>query len=235
MRLGTAAEHNESLWASSLRLHVNLLYSWFILQGIRALAPRPRTWIGLFLWAALYYWFIQLEFGVVYFLFSCFLFVWLTLGSGGNVTPDGRRVSAYSVFNENMAALPGTFDANEFEQHLRGGGLVGGAPTTAPPRARPERMGGGAGHRLGSTDQQHAQMQEEEEAVHAQRLERIRMTTHAAEQRERAIKAKQKERPKQPQPQQRNEEGRKQTATTTRTRGVQSDLQALLQDLHKGK
>jgi hypothetical protein len=79
----------------------------------------PWFWFKNAMLLALWYLAIQIEFGVVYFIMLCFYVVYSNLGE--------RRegdMSAYSVFNKNMAALPGNFSAGDFDRSLRSGGGV---------------------------------------------------------------------------------------------------------------
>jgi hypothetical protein len=48
----------------------------------------------------------RLEFGLVFFIASCFYWVWDSMSS--SAATDGERVSAYSVFNRGVSALPGS-------------------------------------------------------------------------------------------------------------------------------
>jgi len=57
--------------------------------------------------------FIRLEFGAVYFLVSCFVGVFINLGR----RKLGEQ-SAYNVFNSNLKELPGTLNAKHFEDQL---------------------------------------------------------------------------------------------------------------------
>ncbi len=52
----------------------------------------------------------RLEFGLVFFIASCFYWVWDSMSSSSSSasTVDGERVSAYSVFNRGVNALPGS-------------------------------------------------------------------------------------------------------------------------------
>lgn len=51
----------------------------------------------------------RLEFGLVFFIASCFYWVWDSMSSSSSASAgDGERVSAYSVFNRGVSALPGS-------------------------------------------------------------------------------------------------------------------------------
>lgn len=80
---------------------------------------RPTTLAKLVVWAILQVIFYRLEFGLVFFIASCFYWVWDSMSS--SAATDGERVSAYSVFNRGVSALPGTLNANEFDNMMRGG------------------------------------------------------------------------------------------------------------------
>lgn len=65
------------------------------------------------IWLSGQLFFIKLEFGLVYFLFSCFVLMFLNLG----VRKEGE-MSAYSVFNENCERLLGQITSEHFERDL---------------------------------------------------------------------------------------------------------------------
>ncbi|KAB7502520.1 SAYSvFN domain-containing protein 1 [Armadillidium nasatum] len=75
-------------------------------------------WIVLILkvalWLILWKIFILLEFGAVYFVCSCFLFIWLNLYSGSK----RKGPSAYSVFNPNCEHIMGSYTAEKLEKEL---------------------------------------------------------------------------------------------------------------------
>eukprot|EP00794_Sanderia_malayensis_P006212 gene6212-6927_t len=70
------------------------------------------------LWICLQGFFIQIEFGAVYFVASLAYFMYISMRSG-----SGRPgPSAYSVFNKDCERIHGTFTAEQFESQLRHGG-----------------------------------------------------------------------------------------------------------------
>jgi len=66
------------------------------------------------LWILLYYVFLRLEFGTVYFIFSIFVLMFTNLGKRKK-----GEMSAYSVFNKNQKALPGSLQASQFEAEIK--------------------------------------------------------------------------------------------------------------------
>lgn len=66
------------------------------------------------MWILLYYVFLRLEFGTVYFIFSIFVLMFTNLGKRKK-----GEMSAYSVFNKNQKALPGSLQASQFEAEIR--------------------------------------------------------------------------------------------------------------------
>lgn len=77
---------------------------------------QARSWkfyVKLVVWIGLYYLFIQIEFGVIYFLLTCFYLIFANMGH----TKPGeiKGPSAYSVFNEGKN-LPGSFSAEGLER-----------------------------------------------------------------------------------------------------------------------
>ena len=65
------------------------------------------------IWALLYFIFIKLEFGVVYFIVSLLVIMYLNTGK----RRSGEK-SAYSVFNRDCEELPGTLKASQFEKEI---------------------------------------------------------------------------------------------------------------------
>ncbi|EAL71104.1 hypothetical protein DDB_G0272933 [Dictyostelium discoideum AX4] len=53
--------------------------------------------VKVLLWMAIQYYFIKIEFGAVFFVFSCFALILLNLGKR-----DKNSLSAYNVFNKNF-------------------------------------------------------------------------------------------------------------------------------------
>ena len=85
-------------------------------------SSNPRPWyitaLYVILWLLLWGFFIEVEFGIVYLLFSAFAFIGLSLrGSRRRI----GELSAYSVFNENCEAIEGTLTAAQFEREIRYG------------------------------------------------------------------------------------------------------------------
>lgn len=66
------------------------------------------------IWAILYYFFIQIEFGIVFFFISAFYFIFMNMGNESNEKKD--RVSAYSVFNKGGQQVLGSFNTNQLEK-----------------------------------------------------------------------------------------------------------------------
>ena len=80
--------------------------------------------LKLLLWILLWGFFIQIEFGTVYFIVSLFYWVFVSMKHG---TRKAWEPSAYSVFNENCEAIDGTLSAEQFERELKfGAGAVSG-------------------------------------------------------------------------------------------------------------
>lgn len=82
------------------------MFSWFIL------------FLKLLFWILLWGFFIQIEFGTVFFFVSMFYWVYASMQA------DSRKAwepSAYSVFNENCEAIDGTLNAEQFERELKFG------------------------------------------------------------------------------------------------------------------
>jgi len=88
---------------------------------------KDRTWsridyaiffVKFLVWACIQMIFVKIEFGAVFFIVSCILFMTSNLGKR-----KSGEASAYSVFNENCEALDGTFSGQQFDQQLRRGGM----------------------------------------------------------------------------------------------------------------
>lgn len=71
------------------------------------------------LWCLLQGFFIEIEFGVAFFITSLFYFMYLFMKGGGRRKP--WELSAYSVFNKDCERIEGTLGAEQFEQELRYG------------------------------------------------------------------------------------------------------------------
>ncbi|XP_007517869.1 SAYSvFN domain-containing protein 1 [Erinaceus europaeus] len=74
------------------------------------------TILKVLLWLVLLGLFVELEFGLVYFVLS--LFYWMYVGTR---SPREKKVgerSAYSVFNPGCEAIQGTLTAEQFEREL---------------------------------------------------------------------------------------------------------------------
>lgn len=77
------------------------------------------TGLKILLWFLLWGFFIEVEFGLAYFVSSGLVFVVLSLRGGRKRKPG--ELSAYSVFNKNFEAIEGTLSAEQFEKELRYG------------------------------------------------------------------------------------------------------------------
>ncbi|XP_013775459.1 uncharacterized protein LOC106460314 [Limulus polyphemus] len=72
----------------------------------------------VFFWLLLWFLFIVLEFGAVFFVFSIFYFMYRNFRK---TTRKPGELSAYSVFNPNYEAIQGTLKAEQFERELKFG------------------------------------------------------------------------------------------------------------------
>ncbi|KAG9470328.1 hypothetical protein GDO78_018128 [Eleutherodactylus coqui] len=75
------------------------------------------------LWLVLLGLFVELEFGLVYFVLS--MFYWLYVGTRRPGLKKKGEKSAYSVFNPGCEAIEGTLTAEQFERELLYSPLVG--------------------------------------------------------------------------------------------------------------
>ncbi|CAH2256273.1 SAY domain-containing 1 [Pelobates cultripes] len=75
------------------------------------------------LWLVLFGLFVELEFGLVYFVLS--MFYWLYEGTRGAQHRKQGEMSAYSVFNPGCEAIEGTLTAEQFERELQYRPLAG--------------------------------------------------------------------------------------------------------------
>ncbi|XP_063427443.1 SAYSvFN domain-containing protein 1-like [Mytilus trossulus] len=71
----------------------------------------------LSVWLGLWYYFIQLQFGAVYFAISVLFIMYFSM----RTERDPNHLSAYSVFNKNCERIDGTFTAEQLEKELRFG------------------------------------------------------------------------------------------------------------------
>ncbi|XP_048081754.2 SAYSvFN domain-containing protein 1 [Ursus arctos] len=87
--------------------------------------PSPRdqsfltniTFLKVLLWLVLLGLFVELEFGLVYFVLS--LFYWMYVGTRGPEEKREGEKSAYSVFNPGCEAIQGTLTAEQLERELQ--------------------------------------------------------------------------------------------------------------------
>ncbi|XP_024413745.2 SAYSvFN domain-containing protein 1 [Desmodus rotundus] len=87
--------------------------------------PLPRdqsfltsiTFLKVLLWLVLLGLFVELEFGLAYFVLS--LFYWMYVGTRGPGEKKEGEKSAYSVFNPGCEAIQGTLTAEQFERELQ--------------------------------------------------------------------------------------------------------------------
>ena len=82
--------------------------------------PWYLTVLKILLWLLLWGFFIEVEFGLVYFISSGLVFIVLSLRGGSNKRRP-NELSAYSVFNKNFEAIDGTLSAEQLERELRYG------------------------------------------------------------------------------------------------------------------
>ena len=74
--------------------------------------------LKLMFWVFLWCFFIEIEFGTVFFVLSMFYFVYTSMQDG---TRKPWEPSAYSVFNDNCEEIDGTLNAEQFERELKFG------------------------------------------------------------------------------------------------------------------
>ncbi|XP_007937613.1 SAYSvFN domain-containing protein 1 [Orycteropus afer afer] len=91
-----------------------------------AIPPPPRqdksfltniTVLKVLLWLVLLGLFVELEFGLAYFILS--LFYWMYVGTRSPEEKKAGEKSAYSVFNPGCEAIQGTLTAEQFERELQ--------------------------------------------------------------------------------------------------------------------
>lgn len=75
------------------------------------------TFLKILLWLVLLGLFVELEFGLAYFVLS--LFYWMYVGTRGPGEKKEGEKSAYSVFNPGCEAIQGTLTAEQFERELQ--------------------------------------------------------------------------------------------------------------------
>ena len=84
------------------------------------IAEKSSPWwmIGLkvLLWLALFGFFVEIEFGVVFVLSSILFFIYTSMR---RTKRRSSELSAYSVFNKNFERIEGTLTADQFERELR--------------------------------------------------------------------------------------------------------------------
>jgi hypothetical protein len=73
--------------------------------------------LKVLLWLVLLGLFVELEFGLAYFVLS--LFYWMYVGMQGPEEKKKGEKSAYSVFNPGCEAIQGTLTAEQLERELQ--------------------------------------------------------------------------------------------------------------------
>ncbi|XP_042302516.1 SAYSvFN domain-containing protein 1 [Sceloporus undulatus] len=81
------------------------------------------TFLKFLLWLVLFGLFVELEFGLAYFVLS--MFYWIYVGTRGPGERQSGEKSAYSVFNPGCEAIEGTLTAEQFERELQYWPLAG--------------------------------------------------------------------------------------------------------------
>ncbi|OBS59753.1 hypothetical protein A6R68_09116 [Neotoma lepida] len=75
------------------------------------------TFLKVLLWLVLLGLFVELEFGLAYFVLS--MFYWMYVGTRGPGEKKEGEKSAYSVFNPGCEAIQGTLTAEQLERELQ--------------------------------------------------------------------------------------------------------------------
>ncbi|XP_008838263.1 SAYSvFN domain-containing protein 1 [Nannospalax galili] len=75
------------------------------------------TFLKVLLWLVLLGLFVELEFGLAYFVLS--MFYWMYVGTRGPEEKREGEKSAYSVFNPGCEAIQGTLTAEQLERELQ--------------------------------------------------------------------------------------------------------------------
>ncbi|XP_077198133.1 SAYSvFN domain-containing protein 1 isoform X2 [Paroedura picta] len=81
------------------------------------------TFLKFLLWLVLLGLFVELEFGLPYFVLS--MFYWIYVGTRGPGERQSGEKSAYSVFNPGCEAIQGTLTAEQLERELQYRPLAG--------------------------------------------------------------------------------------------------------------
>ncbi|XP_007438017.1 SAYSvFN domain-containing protein 1 [Python bivittatus] len=78
---------------------------------------KNEVFLKFLLWMVLLGLFVELEFGLPYFVLS--MFYWIYAGTRGPRERQPGEKSAYSVFNPGCEAIQGTLTAEQFERELQ--------------------------------------------------------------------------------------------------------------------
>jgi hypothetical protein len=85
-----------------------------------------KLFLKFALWSTLFALFIRFEFGLVYFVVSLLVIIYLNTSNrrkGSRMRRRKGELSAYSVFNKNVERIQGTITAEQLQNNLMGGGL----------------------------------------------------------------------------------------------------------------
>jgi len=109
------AEMKESNWERLKRsafTHINANLPAPVVEWLSFVTLETYLWSAL--WLLLWFIFVRLEFGLVYFI-SSLLIIIFTVGVGRR---HHNELSAYNVFNKDLKTLPGQLKASQLENEL---------------------------------------------------------------------------------------------------------------------
>ena len=78
-----------------------------------------NIFLKFLLWLIIFIIFIKLEFGLVFFIISMIIAIYLNTSSNSRKLKTKNNLSAYSVFNPNLERIGGTFSSEHVEKSIR--------------------------------------------------------------------------------------------------------------------
>ncbi|XP_043940766.1 SAYSvFN domain-containing protein 1 [Protopterus annectens] len=111
------SDSQEKLTCDNSRSATETVRNWLSKSWLNNSLLTNILFLKFLLWLVLFGLFVELEFGLVYFVLS--MFYWIYEGMRAPKKRQEGEISAYSVFNPGCEAIPGTLTAEQFERELQ--------------------------------------------------------------------------------------------------------------------
>lgn len=117
------SNRNENSVGDNSRSATETVRNWLSKSWLNNTLITNILFLKFLLWLVLLGLFVELEFGLVFFVLS--MFYWIYEGLHAPKKRQEGEMSAYSVFNPGCKAIPGTLTAEQFERELQYKPLAG--------------------------------------------------------------------------------------------------------------